>query len=200
MTGERSWFIDLDEGFRHSVRLGNSSRLMVHGKGKIRIEVEGITQVVSDVYYVQNLTSNLLSIGQFQEKQLTILIKNGVCKIFHNQRGLIVETQMTINRMFLVYAKKKPIPENCLKMEDEDLCSLWHRRFGHLNNKSIQIIKKKEMVKGLPSFQDESKVCTVCNVGKQQRGKFPKKSKWRASEKLELIHTDRLMWTYHTNF
>lgn len=46
MTGDKSWFVELDEGFKHSVRLGKSSRLMVQGKGKIRIEVERITQVV----------------------------------------------------------------------------------------------------------------------------------------------------------
>lgn len=46
------------------------------------------------------------------------------------------------------------------------------------------------MVKGLPNLTEAAKVCRVCNVGKQQRGKFPKKSDWRASEKLELIHGD----------
>lgn len=46
------------------------------------------------------------------------------------------------------------------------------------------------MVRILPTIKDGVKVCTVCNVGKQQRGKFPKKSTWRASEKLELIHAD----------
>ncbi|CAA7019223.1 unnamed protein product [Microthlaspi erraticum] len=190
MTGEKSWFIELDEGFKHSVRLGNGSRLPVEGKGKVRFEVEGILQVVSDVYYVPNLTNNLLSVGQLQEKQLTILIKGGRCKIYHQQKGLILETQMTINRMFLVYAMKRPISGSCFKLEEEDLENLWHRRFGHLNNKSIQLMQRKQMVKGLPNLKDEVKVCTVCNIGKQQRGKFPKKSKWRASEKLELIHAD----------
>lgn len=75
-------------------------------------------------------------------------------------------------------------------MKDEDLGSLWHRRFGHLNNVSIQLMQKKEMVRGLPSLQNESKVCEVCNIGKQQRRKFPKQSKWRATEKLELLHLD----------
>lgn len=68
MTGEKSWFVEIDESFRHSVRLGNGSRLSVEGKGNIRIIVAGIVQVVTDVYYVPNLTSNLLSIGQLQEK------------------------------------------------------------------------------------------------------------------------------------
>ena len=190
MTGERGWFTELDESFKHSVRLGNSSRMAVQGKGNIRFEVEGLTQVVTDVYYIPNLTNNLLSIGQLQEKQLTVVIENGECKIYHHQRGLIVESKMTLNRMFLLYAKKKPRSEACLKVEEEDLGTLWHRRYGHLNNKFIHLMQKKEMVKGLPNLRDESRVCTVCNIGKQQRGKFPKKSKWRATEKLELIHSD----------
>lgn len=190
MTGEKSWFTELKEDFKHSVRLGNNSRLAVEGKGNIRIEVEGITQVITDVYYIPNLTSNLLSIGQLQEKKLKFIIENGSCRIYHRQRGLIVETKMTMNRMFLIYAKGKSVSEKCLKVEEEDLASLWHRRLGHLNNMSIQTMQKKQLVKGLPDMKNEEKVCTVCNVGKQQRGKFPKKSKWRATEKLELIHTD----------
>lgn len=65
--------------------------------------------------------------------------------------------------MFLVYAKNKSISEICLKMEEEDLGTLWHRRLGHLNNKFIQAMQKKDMVKGLPNLKDETKVCTVCN-------------------------------------
>jgi hypothetical protein len=165
--------------------------MAVEGKGNVRFEVEGITQTVSNVYFVPNLTNNLLSIGQLQEKRLVILIKEGTCRIYHQQRGLIINTQMTANRMFLVYAKMKPLPGNCLKMEEEDLETLWHRRYGHLNNKSIQIMQQKQMVKGLPKFKEAAdNVCKICNVGKQQRQEFPKKSKWRASNKLELIHGD----------
>lgn len=37
MTRDKSWFVELDEGFKHYVRLGNDSRMVVQGKGKIRI-------------------------------------------------------------------------------------------------------------------------------------------------------------------
>jgi len=191
MTGDKTWFIELDEKFKHSVRLGNSSKMAVEGKGNVRFEVEGIIQTVSNVYFVPNLTNNLLSIGQLQEKRLVILIKEGTYRIYHQQRGLIINTQMTANRMFLVYAKMKPLPGNCLKMEEEDLEILRHRRYGHLNNKSIQIMQQKQMVKGLPKFKGAAdNVCKICNVEKQQHQEFPKKSKWRASNKLELIHGD----------
>lgn len=190
MTGERSWFTELGEGFKHSVHLGNISKMVVEGKGKIRIEVKGITQVITDVYYIPQLTNNLLSIRQLQEKQLKFIIENGKCRVYHRQRGPIMETEMTMNRMFVIYAKNKVVSEACLKVEEEDLGFLWHIRFGHHNNKSIQLMRKKELVKGLPNLKLQDKVCAVCNVGKQQRSKFPKKSKWRATEKLEQIHLD----------
>lgn len=190
MTGDESWFVEINESFKHSVRLGNGSKLSVEGIGDIRIMVGEVLQRVTDVYYVPNLTSNLLSIGQLQEKQLSIVIEKGVCKIFHFQRGLIIEANMTKNRMFLVDAVKKSTPAECFQVEDEDLGELWHKRFGHLNNQSLQLMKKKELVKGLPELKGAEKICTVCNIGKQQRVKFPKKGKWRASEKLELIHAD----------
>jgi len=41
----------------------------------VRFEVEGITQIVSDVYFVPELTNNLLSIGQLQEKDFVIIFK-----------------------------------------------------------------------------------------------------------------------------
>lgn len=39
-------------------------------------------------------------------------------------------------------------------------------------------------------MKEASKVCEVCNIGKQHREAIPKKSQWRATEKLKLIHAD----------
>jgi len=83
MIGNKNWFIELDESFRHTVRLGNNTTMPVRGKGSIRFQIQGITQIVSDVYFVLDLTNNLLSIGQLQEKELVIIIKAGACQIYH---------------------------------------------------------------------------------------------------------------------
>lgn len=40
MTGDNSWFFELDKGYKHFVHLGNSSRMAVQGKGKVRFEVQ----------------------------------------------------------------------------------------------------------------------------------------------------------------
>jgi hypothetical protein len=46
------------------------------------------------------------------------------------------------------------------------------------------------MVNGLPSFQSPSRLCKESLIGKQQRDSFLKKSTWRDSQILQLIHTD----------
>ncbi|CAM8906648.1 unnamed protein product [Rhodiola kirilowii] len=83
MTGDKRWFVELDESFRHFVHLGNNSKMKVLGKGSVKFEVGKMIQMVTDVYFVPELINNLLSIGQLQEKHLTIMIKDGACKIYH---------------------------------------------------------------------------------------------------------------------
>lgn len=46
----------------------------VMGKGSIGLEIGGIKQVISKVYFIPELKNNLLSMGQCQEKGIDILI------------------------------------------------------------------------------------------------------------------------------
>ena len=133
MCGRREIFIELDSNFRESVKLGNDSSLTVKGKGKVRMEVNGIVHVITGVYFVPDLKNNLLSIGQLQERGLAVLIQHGKCKIFHPEKGLIMETEMTYNRMFDVLARCPPKEQKCLSMMTTDQADLWHCRYGHLS-------------------------------------------------------------------
>lgn len=191
MTGNKQWFVKLDEQFSHSVKLGNNLRMPVKGKGSIRLEVEGVTQVISEVYYVPELKNNLLSIGQLQEKGLAILIQNGECRVYHPRRGLIMHTHMTSNRMFVVLVNVVPHASSaCLGVRSDDIGELWHNRYGHLSITGLNLLQRKELVQGLPKFRVSTNICTSCMKGKQHRKIIPKKSKWRATQQLQLIHSD----------
>lgn len=50
-------------------------------------------------------------------------------------------------------------------------------------------MQKNEMATGLPNLEEHITRCKACLLGKQTRLPF-KKSTWRATEKLQLIHTD----------
>ena len=105
MCGKKEFFCDLNEGFKDSVKLGNDASLKVQGKGSIRMEIDGTMHMVTEVFFVPDLKNNLLSIGQLQEKGLVVLMQHGTCKIFHPNRGLIMETTMSHNRMFVIIAR-----------------------------------------------------------------------------------------------
>ncbi|CAL8991704.1 unnamed protein product [Prunus brigantina] len=126
----------------------------VVGKGNVKLLLNGVNHVVHEVYYVPELKNNLLSIGQLQERGLAILIKGGVCKIYHPTKGLIIQTVMSVNRMFILLAQTptptNAHPERCLHTSPQDLSSLWHRRYGHLSYKGLRTLQNKKMVHGLP--------------------------------------------------
>ena len=172
------------------VKLGNNARLTVLGRGKIRLNVEGVQHTVIDVFYIPELWNNLLSIGQLQEKGLAILIKSGMLKIYHPTRGLIIQTRMTINRMFVLMAKSQAREVTCFHAPTQNLSHLWHCRYAHLSHKGLRTLQYKKMVRGLPQLPATSTECTACIIGKHHRESIPKKCQWRATQRLQLIHSD----------
>lgn len=194
MCGDRSLFYELDEGFTQMVKLGNHTKLSVVGKGNVRLTLEGMNHLVTEVFYVPALRNNLLSVGQLQEKGLAILLHSNQCKIYHPSKGLIIQSNMTANRMFVLLSNTQPIRQEakamCFQATTQDLAHLWHRRYGHLSYPGLKTLQNKGMVRGLPYFAESNTVCADCLKGKQHRDSIPKRSTWRASEKLELVHAD----------
>lgn len=82
MCGDKALFSELDEDFKHTVKLGNNCRMNVTARGNVKLMLNGVRHTITDVYYVPELKNNLLSIGQLQEKGLAIVIKEGVYKIY----------------------------------------------------------------------------------------------------------------------
>lgn len=150
MCGDKKIFCELNEDFRQMVRLGNNTRISVMGKGNVRLKVNNINHVVTEVFFVPELKNNLLSIGQLQERGLAILIRHGMCRIYHPQKGLIIQTNMTANRMFVLLGKAQPKQFSCFNTTTEDLAHLWHCQYGHLSHKGLRTLQYKQMVHGLP--------------------------------------------------
>lgn len=196
MCGESNMFSSLDTTFTHNVKLGNNHKLTVGGKGVVKITLNGVSYVINDVYYVPELKNNLLSVGQLQERGLDVLFKGGgdrkTCCIFHPTRGKIAESVMSSNRMFILLGEpnEKTKEERCLQINVSDKAELWHHRYGHLSYKGLHTLCSKDMVVGLPDIGDVKVTCEACVKGKHHRVPFPKQSKWRATKKLELIHSD----------
>lgn len=83
-----------------------------------------------------------------------------------------------------------PKISTCFQTVSENESHLWHCRFGHLNYKGLRMLFYKKMVNRLPSLKVSKKLCIECLTDKQHRDSMPKKSFWRASNKLQLVHAD----------
>ncbi|KAL8096471.1 hypothetical protein AgCh_037437 [Apium graveolens] len=127
MTGNKQWFVEINEEYKHSVKLGNNMRMAVTGKGSIKLQIGETKQVIADVYYIPELRNNLLSMGQLQEEGLTILIRDGACNIYHKDRGLFMQTYMTSNRVFVLSSALTYQLSTCFKATTEDITTLWHQ-------------------------------------------------------------------------
>ena len=51
-------------------------------------------------------------------------------------------------------------------------------------------MKKNKLVEGLPELEEDFPACVACQYGKQTRLPFHKNKSWRATQKLQLVHTD----------
>jgi len=105
MCDDKTLFSDLNENFKRTIKLGNDTKINVLGKAIVRLKVSDFTYVVSEVFFIPELKNNFLSIGQLQEKGLAILIKHRMLKIYHPEKGLIIQIEMSANRMFVMIAK-----------------------------------------------------------------------------------------------
>ncbi|CAM8898880.1 unnamed protein product [Rhodiola kirilowii] len=155
MSGDKRCFCSLDETYRHSVKLENNSRMAVMGKGNVRLAIKGMNHVLTGVYFVPTLKSNSISIGQLQEKGVAILIQHGRCSVYHPKKGLIIQTPMTRNRMYIAVASLVENASTCFKADVEEETKIWHQRYGHINIRSLKMLKSKEMVIGLPTIRED---------------------------------------------
>lgn len=65
MTGDKRYFDFIDESVTGKVRFGDDSRIDIRGKGSIAfMDLNGEPRVMTDVYFIPDLKSNIISLGQ----------------------------------------------------------------------------------------------------------------------------------------
>jgi hypothetical protein len=52
VIGTKKWLFDFNENIKESVKLRDDSIIQVKGKGNLKLCIGGITQIISDVYYI----------------------------------------------------------------------------------------------------------------------------------------------------
>ncbi|XP_074379364.1 retrovirus-related Pol polyprotein from transposon TNT 1-94 isoform X2 [Apium graveolens] len=192
MTYDRELFKDLNEAIVSKVRVGNGAYIAVKGKGTVEIQCNTGLKLISDVLYVPDIDQNLLSVSQLTEKGYKVLFDDNQCVIKDAKGVDIFKAQMKGKTFALDLTKleQTDVHEEEAFVHKEDNTMLWHKRLGHFHHAAILFMEKNNMARGLPALGEEPPKCVACQYGKQSRLPFQQNSAWRATEKLQLIHTD----------
>lgn len=150
---------------------------------------------VENVLYVPELRCNLFSVMRIDEAGMRVVYEGGKVKIYHQSK--IVASGTRVGKLYQLdfWKAGRSKSESLLSCGriPKDL-ELWHRRYGHLNAKSLEQLFRCEMVTGVkcPVGANDNNiiVCEPCVLGKQTRKPFPACETKRSSRVLEVIHSD----------
>ncbi|KAI3771092.1 hypothetical protein L6452_02246 [Arctium lappa] len=159
-------------------------------KGKMTFE---------DVYYVEKLRYNLLSVSQVCDKKHSILFNDTECIILApgfkvvDESMILLRTPRKDNVYFLdLESVGSDSSLNCLFSKASlDESSLWHRRMCHMNFKTMNKLVKNNLVRGLPQkvFSCDDHF-VACLKGKQHKTSHKSKEINTISSPLNLLHMD----------
>ena len=152
------------------------------------------TVSLSPVAYVDGLKHNLLSISQLSDKGYKTHFTKQCCEVIEVSTGEVKLTGKRKGNVYMIHLEDIHSEKSlCMiaKASHEE-CQLWHRRFSHLNYKSISKLSSLNLVRGLPSLSYNIKdICSGCQLGKQTKSSFKNKTIFTDfSKPLDLIHLD----------
>lgn len=154
-----------------------------------------------NVYHVPNIRKNILSIGQMESKGNSIHFSKGEA-IIKNVRDEIIAIANRQNGLYLlngeiIISKIKNTEIDKIEMQPIliNKNKIWHHRFCHTNDVTLQQMMKNNMVVGMEDLQSSSnstsnKLCENCCIGKSTKTPCTRLNNKQSSRILELIHSD----------
>ena len=153
------------------VRFGDDSQIEIKGKWSIKFVLKGgDKKVLSNVYYILGLKSNILSLGQATEAGCKVSMKDDMLKLFDRAGKLMVKCTRSKNRLYKVILQADTV--QCLQIASCSESSKWHAQLGRLNNETMKMMMNKSLVVGVPNMTIERETCVSCLLGKQTRKPF----------------------------
>ncbi|XP_047027582.1 uncharacterized protein LOC124635681 [Helicoverpa zea] len=157
----------------------------------------GNVKTISNVYFVPNLTANLLSVSEMVRKGFKVVFSTSTCQIYDGEvvvasatlcdgvyqldvvestpircslveKSTETESGVTSSSDVTNTTEKALVTQQCSTASQE----VWHRRLGHLNHRSMQLLNK-ELFEGkwYPSSNNHTLLPTAewhCRAGEQE--------------------------------
>lgn len=195
MTSRKEWFQIL-RSLTGKVTVADGNKINCGGIGDILINTSTNIDTISDVVYVPNLNTNLLSVKQAVDKGLVVLFDKNNCTFYKSDTfsftgdpvmrgsscGGLYALDCTVALPDLAYDVHSDLSGTSSRY------MLWHRRLGHLCRIGMNRMKKSHA--GIDFTEIDKTKCIACVKGKQSRKPFKNHADTRATSVLELVHSD----------
>ncbi|XP_051149296.1 uncharacterized protein LOC127264013 [Andrographis paniculata] len=183
MTNQKGILKNFVEDRSGEVIFGDGAKGKISGYGIL--EKEGIPRL-SKVYFVEGLSTNLISISQLCDDDLHVKFTKDSCEVYDTAQKCVMTGIRSKNNCYLL---EYPQMEALILKDDESM--LWHTRLGHVNPQNLLRISKIGAVRGLPKFSKiPNTTCGDCARGKQKRAVHSSLEQRFSSNCLELLHMD----------
>jgi hypothetical protein len=85
------------------VKFGDGSRVEIRGRDTIVFKCQnGAHRALADVYFIPKLRSNIISIGQLDERGCKVLIDDGVLRVRDKDCHLLAKINRSANRLYKI--------------------------------------------------------------------------------------------------
>jgi hypothetical protein len=92
MTGSKAAFSELDDSITGTIKFGDGSRVVIRCRGTVILRCRNDEHcALTDVYYIPQLRSSIVSLGQLDERGSEVLIKGSVLSIRDRERWLLTK-------------------------------------------------------------------------------------------------------------
>jgi hypothetical protein len=190
MTGEKDLFtsLELHDISKETIVFGDNSKGDVIGLGKITLSNDNS---ISNVYLVETLGPNLLSVSQLCEMGYNYLFTNEGVTVFRKEDSSIAFTGRLKGKVYLIdFSKEIVEPKTCL-VAKSDLDWLSHRRLAHVGMRNLAKLQKGKHILRLTNvIFEKDRLCSACQAGKQVGAPHRAKNIMTISRPLKLLHMD----------
>ncbi|KAK2398040.1 putative mitochondrial protein [Trifolium repens] len=187
MTGDKHMFqtLTLKEG--GTVGFGGNQKGKITGTGT----VGNSSLSIKDVWLVDGLKHNLLSISQFCDSGFVVKFNKDACTVIRESDESVVFRGLRKGNVYKINLSELSEQKIVCLLSLNDEKWVWHQRLGHANWRLISKISKLSLVKGLPNLNYHSDaLCGPCQIGKISKTSFKPKNIVSTSRPLELLHID----------
>jgi len=183
VTPRKEFFTSYTSGDFGVLKMGNDGESKVIGVGDVCLQTNmGVQLLLKGVKHTPDVRFNLISVQLLDDCGYDNHFGSSKWKL--TKGNLVMARGEKQSKLYWTKALVAKDNVNAMYME----ASLWHRRLGHISEKGLNCLAKKDVLMGLRNAELEK--CSHCMASKQTRVSFKKHPPSRKSELLELVHSD----------